>query len=675
MEEVPGIPGQLPLLAVYPDHNVKASLPPAEWDGCVDSWLVSIEVRLRLQEDHFSQLKLSQSASGAPFLVSLFKASRDTGPASSRAQKERLLLKRAYMLLRRLLLATNVPFDYGDADLLDLLCLASHQYASVADWRATVKTLWKRDQSQMSGAVEAWKNARIGELSAARPDSEAILQKYRQFNAFLKVSPDAGLILMTGSDYLESLMEAYSNLQGASIQRILTEHIFYCLRSLMSDGLPHGSLLLDHLCFMKSEADRMSKSHPGSPTLYSSLVCTTSFMRHLAADDLVNASKRGQALIDSLTNYRQNTAHLHPPAGPRKRKVNKGKGKADVQAEMHIHKASQISQVHDLFPNLSSHYILRLLDHFDDDVEAVIAALLEPESLPPNLRDAGPPDESLPDFDGPHHDLAPRPTPPLLPERKNVFDGDEFDNLRISSDRLHKGRKEITLDQNGTSDEHARRKAAILAALAAFDSDDDERDDTYDVADVGGTVDSTVDTDSRPRPENGPHQNPYEELLYRAWKGNEELFARDSKTRISKVRQDLKRETGMTDEQIEGWGIMLKKDPRRQDQLEKKYSASQAFRGNQPALATTKWQGENAEESEEGESGSAGRTNAASGKPRGNRSSGRGRGGSTAGTSNDAATQAARRRKEQGRGRGGANHGRREGRARKMGRGMTGPTG
>jgi activating signal cointegrator complex subunit 2 len=35
-------------------------------------------------------------------------------------------------------------------------------------------------------------------------------------------------------------------------------------------------------------------------------------------------------------------------------------------------------------------------------------------------------------------------------------------------------------------------KAAILSALAAFGSDDDERDDTYDVADVGGTPDSAA---------------------------------------------------------------------------------------------------------------------------------------------------------------------------------------
>ncbi|EXJ94683.1 hypothetical protein A1O1_03080 [Capronia coronata CBS 617.96] len=678
MEEVPGIPGHIPPLAAYPAASVRHSLPPAEWDACLDSWLVSIEVRLRLQDSYFSQFKLSQNASGTPFLVSLLTSTREEGPAASKPQKERLLMKRAYMLLRRLLLVTKVPLDYDHAELLELLCLASLHYASVADWRTTVKTLWKRDHAQMASAVESWKKTVISRLSS-QPASEWLLDQYRRLNAYVKVSPDAGLALMTGSDYLESLMEAYSSTSlqstadSADSQKLLTEHLFYCLRSLMSDGLPHGSLLLDHLYYIKSEADRATKSNSTQPTLCSSLVCTTSFLRHLAADDTVNSGKRGQSLIEALTTYRQNTAQLHPLVGPRKRKVAKGKGKADVQAEIHVHRASQISQVHDLFPDFSSNYIHRLLDHFGDDVEAVIAALLEPETLPPHLRDPGPSDEPLPDIDGPHHDLAPRSTPPMLPQRKSVFDGDDFDNLRISSGRLHKGRKDLTIDKDGTPDESARRKAAIMAALAAFDSDDDERDDTYDVADVGGTVDSTIDTDSRPRPETGPAQNPYEETLYRAWKDNEELFARDSKTRISRVRQDLKRETGMSDEQIEGWAIMLKKDPKRQDQLEKKFSASHAYRGNQAALGATRWQAGTPEESEEGEDRPASR--AGQGRGRGNHSSGRGRGGSAAGPSGDAATQAARKRKEQGRGRGGANHNRREGRARKMGRGMTGPAG
>ena len=678
MEEVPGISGRLPPLALYPVASVRTSLPAMEWEVFLDSWLFSLEFRLRLQDKDFSKLKFSQSTSGIEFVLSYLRSGLGPDVASSKLQKERILYKRVYLLLRRLLLVTQVPFGYSSDKLIELLELASTAYAPVADWKATLKLVWKRDQKQMTQAVEEWKKSSSSELSTSS-DPGSLVNKIQKMNTLVKVSADTGLILMTGSDYLETLMEAYVVLQTAQdtspLGRVLTEHLFYCLRSLMADGSSHGSLLLDHLYLVKAETDRASKSKPNQPTLCSNLVCSTSFLRHLAADPAVSSGKRGQGLLDFLAEYRQHTKHLHPLPAPKRKKVFKGKGKVDSREEMHIHKASQISQVHDLFPDLPNHYILRLLDHFTDDTEAVVAALLEPNSLPPELHDHGPQDETPADFSGPSHDLAPRSTPPLLPQRRNVFDGDDFDKLRISSDRLHRGRREIKVSGALTKDEHAQRKAAIISALAAFDSDDDERDDTYDVADVGGTVDATIDTDERRRPERDQDQNPHEETLFRAWKDNQQLFARDSKTRVSKVRQDFKRDTGMSDEQIEGWAIMLNKDHKLQEQLEKKYSATQTFRGNQASLVSTKWQGDNTpEDSEEGEAVSDGRRMGQA-QIRGNRGWGRGRGGAGgAGPSGDAATQDARRRKEQGRGRGGASHGRREGRARKMGRGMAGAT-
>ncbi|KIW15047.1 hypothetical protein PV08_07834 [Exophiala spinifera] len=668
-----GAQDHIPPLAPFPASNKRGSLGANVYEGYLDSWLSSIEFRLRLSDGDFAKVQFSQSTSDAEFLRSLLECASHERWALSRSQKERLLLKRAYMLLKRLLLGTDVPFDFKDSKLVSMLCLVSSVYGSIADLKTTIHSLWARDKVQMSSAIESWKRITSESLSA-QPYQETVSETLRLFNPFLKVSPEAGLVLMTGSDYIESLMEAYSRscgLPGAlELPKLLTENLFYCLRSLMSDGLQNSSLLLDHLFHLKSETDRATKSNASTPTLCSSLVCQTSFLRHLAADSSVTSGKRGQSLFDALTAYRQNSAHLYPAPGPRRRKPAKGKARADIPEAMHIHKASQVSQVHELFPNLSNNYILRLLDHFNDDPEAVIAALLEPDSLPPSLRESNGSETLSISFDGPAHDLAPRPTPPLLPQRKSVFDGDDFDRLQISAQRLHKGRKEIKIEEDG-GDEHVRRKAAIMAALAAFDSDDDERDDSYDVADVGGTVDSTVDTDSRSKPEHQLDQNLHEESLFRAWKDNEELFARDSKTRASTIRQDLKRQTGMSDEQLEGWAIMLKKNQKLQDRLEHKYSALGTFRGNQTELAATRWQDDTAEESEEaGSSNPDGRIGQARSRGRGRA---HGRGGSTAGPSGDASTQAARKRKEQGRGRGGANHGRREGRTRKIGRGMAGP--
>jgi activating signal cointegrator complex subunit 2 len=71
--------------------------------------------------------------------------------------------------------------------------------------------------------------------------------------------------------------------------------------------------------------------------------------------------------------------------------VNKGKQRAiapDIGSDqVHIHQASLISQVQDIFPELGSGFVAKLLDEYQDDTEQVISHLLE-ESLPPHLGNA-----------------------------------------------------------------------------------------------------------------------------------------------------------------------------------------------------------------------------------------------------------------------------------------------
>ena len=211
----------------------------------------------------------------------------------------------------------------------------------------------------------------------------------------------------------------------------------------------------------------------------------------------------------------------------------------------------------------------------------------------------------------------------------------------------------------------APSKAAILSALATFDSDDDERDDTYDVEDVGGTVDSAIpgsdDADADLRDNN-------EEPLFRAYKMSHETFDRDSNTRRGKARLHLKNETGMTDEAIEGWAIMIGRDPRRLRRLEAKFST---FSGGQRELASTAFR-EGGTESGTEDSEGGGRGGGFRGRGRGRGTPGQrrggGRGGNVAGPADDKTTQAARQRKDASKG-SRANHNRRDQRARKMARG------
>lgn len=226
-----------------------------------------------------------------------------------------------------------------------------------------------------------------------------------------------------------------------------------------------------------------------------------------------------------------------------------------------------------------------------------------------------------------------------------------------------RAKSSATADQLLASGPTSSAKAAILSALATFDSDSDERDDTYDVEDVGGTVDSLMagvgdDADADLKDKN-------EEALFAAYKGSPNVFNRDAANRRGKARAKLKTETGMTDEAIEGWAIMIGRDPRRLRRLESKFST---FGGVQRELVSTSYRElpAGSEDSDTGEGPSTiGRRG---GRGRG-RAIGRGVGRvDMAGPSIDKNTQVARQAKSTSKG-SRANHNRRDQRARKMARG------
>lgn len=205
-------------------------------------------------------------------------------------------------------------------------------------------------------------------------------------------------------------------------------------------------------------------------------------------------------------------------------------------------------------------------------------------------------------------------------------------------------------------------KAAILSALAAFDSDDDERDDTYDAADVGGTVDAANQEGDAMRDGN-------EEILFRAYQANPKAFARDAEVRRSALRINLKRETDMTDEALEGWALMLQRNPQQHRRLEERF----AFKGEQAKLDRSAWRGSpsgSGMEESDTDGGPARGGSRGSGRGRiGRGRGGRGRGGGNVdGPTGEKGTESARRHKEAHKG-SRANHNRRDARAKKIARG------
>jgi activating signal cointegrator complex subunit 2 len=514
--------------------------------------------------------------------------------------------------------------------------------------------IWHRPDQKLRMAMDDHKKSliKVLESSAVREFSNDL----RPLADIMRASPDVAAQFMTGTDFLDGLIAQHSRCTSLQEKQLFVTVTYLGLLSLAQVDVPNVSLLSDHLYSLKTSADGAKTS---TTTLITDLVTNTPLIAKLRMAVTEDSGDRLFKLLDVLETYR--TPSSMWPKKQLHRKRAKGKGRAiHNDGEMHMHRMSLVTQVHDLFPELGSGFVLKLLDEYGDDVEQVTAHLLD-DSLTAHLRDLDRAEEG-PAFqhqaNGDIESLIPRstPSPPnsYIPERRNVFDDDELDRLEVDTSRLHIGKK-----KDVTSDGQAN-KAAILSALAAFDSDDDERDDTYDVEDVGGTVD-TAHPDGEPGPVERELRNDTDMVLFGAYTSSPDLFARTADARKKKGRHALKAETRMTDEAIEGWAIILQRDPRRMRKLEAQFNS---FDGKQAEVARTAYR-EGVEGTETEDSDAA---PARGGFRGGFQGRGRGRGGNVAGPAKDPKTAIARDRKEANKS-SRANHNRRDQRARKMARG------
>ncbi|KAF2122428.1 hypothetical protein BDV96DRAFT_560806 [Lophiotrema nucula] len=642
----------LPEFAPFPEATVRQKILPAEWELYLDSWKSLSDLYLRLNEQAFVS-SVSEGSSLTRYLVSFFhELPKDDSIALSVVN----LRKKAFLLFHRICSSRDIPLDLLHWTNLANVC---HVYPKSGQLRLSLQVLWQQKSTVIEKSLQPLKTSLIKTLDSKSPESAE--KDLTSLAPLLKTSPGAAAFMLTGSDFLDSLNAAYVK-TAENVQRKLVTIACLGLLALLEGPKPSYSVLSDHLYSLKSTAEKGKQSGPTGYAFLADLVTNTPLLHKIRDGTSASEGARVKNIAASLETFRQTT--LARPKKLIRRKPEKGKGKAtdDLPVEVHIHRMSMISQIQDLFPELGSGFVVKLLDKYNDNVEEVTAHLLE-ESLPSDLANADR-TEQLPNTVAtaqPH--LIPRSTPPL--ERRNVFDDDEFDKLAVDASRLHIGRRneKLNADRLLSDRRAAPSKSAILSALAAFDADDDERDDTYDAEDVGGTVDSSVPATDE--------LNPHEEELFRAYTANTRAFARDNETRRSKERGVLKSSTGLTDEAIEGWAVMLQRDPRRLRRLEARYST---FTGQQSELASTSYRHSPADSGAEGEEGSGdghrGGRGGFSGRGRGR---GRGRGGGSrgggnvAGPSEDKSTQASRHRKEANKG-SRANHNRREQRARKVAR-------
>jgi activating signal cointegrator complex subunit 2 len=682
-----------PGMASVPLPAVQSSIPSNDWETVLDAWITLLEIRLNTPDNKFSDAA-SDDISGVSFLNSFYQQAAAGSPGLQHGPKGRTLRKLCFLATRRYILGLESPPELLISwQFLGNLCCC---YPSSSVLKTTLSITWDRHGDKISSSMEQAKALIIKNLSSGvSPHGAITFAELRCLTILASVLPPCGQILMAGSDYLDIMTETYQKQSSrGDTHKILTANIYVGMVSLLKEPSPNLSLLLDQLFSLKASAGVGTPKMKKEATLLSDLVCSSDLLQRLENFLLVHPQKRGQDLLTSLRAYQTETKFLHNRY-QRRRKTEKGKQPSSgpqIPEEIHAHKMSLVSQVQDLFPDLGSAFVVRLLDVYNDNPETVVAHLLD-DSLPTELQlldktEQLPQPHSTNEHQNQHDNLAPHPTPPLdpIPTRKNIFDSDiDIASLDISDKskgKIHFGRA----DQDQTADtvladrsQHTTNKAAILSALAAFDSDDDERDDTYDVGDVGGTIDaaatSTSDADAVTK---RLADDQLDMILYRAYKANPALFGRDAATRRSQPRASLKRETNMTDEAVEGWAVMLARDPKRMarfaDRVAVEAGGSDGGALNQPELQSTSYRRPQAgsdDDSTEAE-GSAGRGR---GGGRGGRGFGRGRGrgrggsgGAAAGGAGDSSSPAAHQRKEQNKA-SRANHNRRQQRAKKIARG------
>ncbi|KAF2862127.1 hypothetical protein K470DRAFT_15072 [Piedraia hortae CBS 480.64] len=621
--------------APVPLLRIRLTLAPEEWKAAIDSWLTLAEQAFILPMDLFSkQCKPGRSMS--EFLKSYCRelAIQTPEDGSFTSEQARKLERLCFLITDRAVTADEADW-IADPTFLSHFCKAFIRQSGPLT--RFMDTLWSHKQSKLEAVLAKTKANLTKILESSSPESA--ITDLLSLAPLVHTSAQTGITFITGADFLDSLATAYSNLKHPSHHKTLAGFTYLCLSSSQNNI----SLLSESIYSLKAQAD----STIGTPSLLADVATNTPLLTKLALISSNYSSERVRKLCEIVQ-------HCRMPSIARRRR--KGKNKAE-SVEMHIHRMSLVTQIQDLFPELGAGFVLKLLDIYGDNVEEATAHLLE-DDLPSSLRgmdrsETAPVNDTVVRDEIQH--LVPRPTPPpalpQMPVRRNVFDDDEI--LAADASRVYIGKR-----KDDSADLGQANKAAILSALAAIDPDDDERDDTYDAGDVGGTVEPTLAGG-----EVQTNQDEEDMILFGAYKCAPELFLRSSEARKSHIRMDLKRETNMTDEMIEGWAIMLQRDPRRLRQLEQRYS-DRALNPFQPELARTAYQ--------QDDSDSAGKEAQRGGRGRGRGGFRRGRGGrgggNVAGPSDDASTAQAQRRKEANKG-SRANHNRRDQRAWKMARG------
>ena len=375
----------LPAWVPFPSLSLRREIVPQEWEACLDAWISLAQAYLLVPTNQF-RLIFSKDDSLVPFLSSYFQEMSRDPHVVPKSVMSRTLHQECFLLAHRLLSELDAVPPSIDWTVLGNL---STVYAKRRVLRALMDTTSLR--KELEPGLQKLKRSLVIDLEKSGSEgSENLNDSLRRLCALIYASPNIGHFFMIGSDFMDALISAHTRASTGLGKKLVT--IAYLgLVSLTEGDKPNISLLIDHLYSLKNSTEAESKATKLQSSLVSALVTDTPLLRKL--EDRVKGADapRLKPVLSALKPLRN-------PSGSNKkrlvrRKIDKGKARDHDEYGhgsfngIHVHRMSLVTQLQDLFPDLGSAFIIKLLDEYSDNVEQVTAHLLE-DSLPPHLREA-----------------------------------------------------------------------------------------------------------------------------------------------------------------------------------------------------------------------------------------------------------------------------------------------
>ncbi|KAJ2966653.1 hypothetical protein NQ176_g10047 [Zarea fungicola] len=373
---------KLPPLAAYPQAPWRHRLSPVEWTSLQNAWIAIMQAFLSSPLSELVKALSEEDSSLVRFLTSFAQEAtvQDVSHPPSPA-----LLKTVLQLVSHL---TSLK-PTSDIDKFEFLANLAKVYPKklIAPFLSRALTASPR-AAAVESSLTALKRSLIMQLDAGiRGDLKLAEASLAQLNPLLHASPEACVLFLAGDDFVDGLIAGY-RVMNPPLRKVILASLYLCLVGLVESRPAKWSMLSDALFALRSAAD-LHKQGPlnANDSLVPELVTSTPLLKVL----LMRAVAEGVA----TDNLRKRITALEafkkgPMVRPKRlirRKVDKGKGKQtrdDVDAEIHIHRMSQITQVQDLFPDLGAGFVARCLEEYSEDVEQVVANLLS-DSLPTHL--------------------------------------------------------------------------------------------------------------------------------------------------------------------------------------------------------------------------------------------------------------------------------------------------